>query len=108
MKKILFCISTIALFVVAACNNNGKSSSENDMSKMNMDTTQKAVVDTTPMTEIAHSFSNVDPRLAASLKTVVDHYLHIKNARVNNSGNDAASGGKEMADAIDKVDKSLF
>jgi hypothetical protein len=50
----------------------------------------------------------VDPKLAASLKTVVDHYLHIKNGLVNNSGDEAASGGKAMAEAIGKVDKSLL
>jgi hypothetical protein len=107
MKKMLFGISAIALVVIAACNSNSKSSNESDMSKMNTDTSTK-VVDTTPMVELNHSFSNVDPRLAASLKTVVDHYLHIKNALVNNSGNDAADGGKQMADAMRKVDQSLF
>ena len=108
MKKILFGISMLALFIVTACNNGDKSSKENDKSAMSMDTARKAVDDTSSMTEVTHSFSNIDPRLAVSLKAVVDHYLHIKNALVNNSGSDAASGGKEMANAISKVDKSLF
>jgi len=34
--------------------------------------------------------------------------LHIKNALVGNSGGEAASGGKAMAEAISKIDKSLF
>jgi hypothetical protein len=74
---------------------------------MNMDTSTK-VIDTSSTTEVTHSFNTVDPKLAASLKTVVDHYLHIKNGLVNNSGSEAANGGKAMADAMNKVDKSLF
>jgi hypothetical protein len=34
--------------------------------------------------------------------------LHIKNALVNNSGNEAADKGKEMAVALGKIDKSLL
>jgi hypothetical protein len=107
MKKILFGISAFALIIIAACNNSDKSAKENDKSAMNMDTAQK-VIDTTSTTEVTHSFSNVDPTLASSIKAIVDHYLHIKNALVNNSGSDAADGGKAMANAISKVDKSLF
>ena len=108
MKKISFGISAIALVVIAACNSNSKSSKENDMSKMNSDTTKMSAADSTQITEVTHSFTNVNSQLAASLKVVVDHYLHIKNALVSNSGSEAASGGKAMADAISKVDKSLL
>jgi len=108
MKKIIFGISAIALVVITACNSNSKSSKENDMSKMNSDTTKMSTADTTQITEVTHSFTNIDPQLTNSLKAVVDHYLHIKNALVNNSGSEAASGGKAMADAIGKVDKSLL
>src|SRR5260221_12069206 len=107
MKKILFSISILAVFIVAACNNN-KSSKETGMSKMNTDTSKSTTVDTATMTEVSHRFNDVNPNLGASMKTVIDHYLHIKNALVNNDGNDAASGGKQMADAISKIDKSLF
>jgi len=107
MKKILFCISILTLFFVISCNNSDKSSKENDMPAMSMDTSKK-VNDTTAMTEVMHSFSVVDAKLASSLKTIVDHYLHIKNALVNNDGNEAANSGKAMEEAITKVDKSLF
>jgi hypothetical protein len=109
MKKKLFCISAITLFIVTACNNSNKSSKESDMSKMNSDTMQNtSVQQDTNMTTITPTFANMDTKLSADIKAIVDHYLHIKNALVNNSGSDAASGGKEMADAISKVDKSLF
>ncbi len=108
MKKTLISIAAIALLILTACNNSDKSSQQNDMSKMNTDTSKMTTVDSTPMTELIHSFNNVDPKLAGSLKTIVDHYLHIKNALVNNDGSGAASGGKAMDEAIAKVDKSLF
>jgi hypothetical protein len=108
MKRILIVLMAIGAIALTACNSGDKSSKENDMSKMNADTTKKTTIDNTRMAEVTHAFSNVDPKLAASLKSVVDHYLHIKNALVNNNGGDAASGGKEMAEAIVKVDKSLF
>jgi hypothetical protein len=75
---------------------------------MNSDTTKMSAANAAQITEVTHSFTNVSPQLAASLKVVVDHYLHIKNALINNSGNEAASSGKAMADAISKVDKSLL
>jgi len=108
MKKMIFSISAIAVVAIAACNGSSKSSKENDASKMSSDTTKMSAAGTTQITEVAHSFTNVDPQLGASLKLVVDHYLHIKNALVNNSGGEAASGGKAMAEAIRKVDKSLL
>src|ERR1051326_6250109 len=108
MKRILIVLMAIGAIALTACNSGDKSSKENDMSKMNADTTKKTTIDNTRMAEVTHAFSNVDPKLAASLKSVVDHYLHKKNALVNNNGGDAASGGKEMAEAIVKVDKSLF
>ena len=104
MKKIAFVITAIVL-IITACNNN-KSSKETGTSKM--DTTKNTQVDNTPMAEVTPAFSNVDTKLAASLKTVVDHYLHIKNALVADNGSEAAKGGKAMADAMSKVDKSLF
>jgi hypothetical protein len=93
--------------IFTACNNGDKSSKKNDMPKRDMDTSKK-VIDTASMTEITHSFNNVDPKITASLKVVVDHYLHIKNALIDNRASDAADGGKAMADAMGKVDKSLF
>jgi hypothetical protein len=76
---------------------------------MNSDTMQNTSArQDTNMTTITPTFTNMDTKLSADIKAIVDHYLHIKNALVNNSGSDAASGGKEMANALGKVDKSLF
>lgn len=105
MKKYLFAITAFTIMIITACNNK-KAAEENNM--VNMDTTKVTTVDTTPVTEVMPRFTSIDPSLAASLKTIFDHYLHIKNALVNNDGGDASSGAKEMTGAISHVDKSLF
>ena len=108
MKRIFLVLMATGTIAFTACNSGDKSPKETDMSKMNADTTKMSKTDTTSIAEVTHAFSNVDPRLTASLKTVVDHYLHIKNGLVNNSGNEAAAGGKAMADAMKNVDKSFL
>ena len=107
MKKVLFAISII-LFVITACKDNDKPSQKDDTSKINTDTAKIIPADTTKIPGVTHSFNNVNPRLAPSVKAIVDHYLHIKNALVNNSGSEAAAGGKEMAAVINTIDKSLL
>jgi hypothetical protein len=107
-KKIFISLLAISITSFIACNNSDKSSKQDNASKMNADTVTASTTDTSRITEVNRRFNDLDPKLASSLKIVVDHYLHIKNALVNNSGSDAADGGKEMANAIGKVDKSLF
>jgi|SRR5882724_905676 len=111
MKKILIGISAITLFIVAACNNStDKTAKETDTPKVTTGTEQKMDMqsDSSAMAIVAPTFASLDVKLSADIKAVVDHYLHIKNALVNNDGNDAASGGKAMEEAISKVDKPLF
>ncbi|TMI86365.1 MAG: DUF3347 domain-containing protein [Bacteroidetes bacterium] len=107
MKKILITLIATAAIIFAACSNS-QSSKENDTSKTDADSMTTAAPDTTALVEVTPTFSNVDPKVAAGLKTVVDHYLHVKNALVSNSGDEAASGGKAMAEAMSRVDKSLL
>ncbi|HEY2721590.1 MAG TPA: DUF3347 domain-containing protein [Chitinophagaceae bacterium] len=104
MTKLVFAV--ITCFVFIACNNTNKTPGQKDMPNMTMDSTKK-VFDSTPVPEIAHSFS-VDPKLTVSIKTIVNQYLQIKNALVNNSGSEAAKSGKAMAETISKMDTSLF
>lgn len=96
---------TILFFVFAACNNNEKKSEH----QMNKDTAQHVTTteDSTFKT-VTVSFTNVDAKAAASIKEIVDHYLHIKNALANDNGREAASGGKAMKQAMNKIDKSFF
>ena len=108
MKKFLIGLLVAGTMSFLACNNGSdKKNSDQDMSKMK-DTSQTATVDTTNLKEISPSFTDVDPKLASSINTIIDNYLQIKKGLANDDGSDAANGGKEMDKSISKVDKSLL
>ena len=99
MKKILFIGSIMLSLYIAACNND--SSKEDSSTKANTDTAVNSNINKVEA-------NDTDSKLAASIKTVVDHYLHIKNALVKDDGSDAASGGRQMAAVMEKIDTALF
>lgn len=108
MKKIMLPSLAFAFILLTACNSNEKASKKDETSTTNADTSKARTPVASEMKEIAPAFTNVDPKLAASLNAVFDHYFHIKNALVHNDQNEAASGAKAMADVMTKIDKSLF
>lgn len=111
MNKIISAIAIVSAFVFTACNNsNSKNEQEgHDMSNMKIDTTQHvSVTDDKDVKAVDVVFSNLDAKAAASIKAIVDHYLHIKNALANDNSSEAAIGAKAMEDAIGSLDKSLL
>jgi hypothetical protein len=106
MKKIVSGISAITVLILAACNNSNTTQQETAGNGTDSGSHEK--VDSSAIAEVNHNFTNVDPGLATSLKAVVEHYLHIKNALIDDDGSEAASGAKAMGQALDKIDKSLF
>lgn len=108
MKKIFFSVLSLGVIVFASCNNSD-SKNEQGGNDMNKDTTQHAAAtDDKEVKAVAITYTNVDAKAAASIKEIVDHYLHIKNAMANDNGSEAASGAKAMEEAISKLDKSLL
>ena len=108
MKKAIIGLLASCIIVLIACNSGtDKKSSDQDTSKMK-DTSQTATMDTTNVKEITPSFNSVDTKIASSINIIIDNYLQIKKGLANDDGSEAASGGKEMFDAISKVDKSLL
>lgn len=108
MKKIFFVLIAITSLVFAACNNN-KESESHDMGKMSKDSaSQISSADDKDIKTVAVTYTDVNPQVASSLKEIVDHYLHIKNALANDNSQEAASGGEAMVAAMKKIDKSLF
>ena len=106
MKKVIIALLGTAAIAFTACNN--QATRETDTSKANSATTKMAATDTTSVAQVTPTFNHVDPKVGSALKSVVDHYLHIKNALVNNSGSEAANGGRAMSEAMAEVDESLF
>ena len=109
MKRIIFIALAISTIVFSACNNSGNEHEGHDRNNMNKDSTQHAAAtDDKEVKTVAVTYTNIDAKAAASIKEIVDHYLHIKNALANDNANEAAIGAKAMEGAISKLDKSLL
>lgn len=110
MKKILFGAIAFSVLVFAACNS-GKNENEGEGHDMDHDSSEHQHANTNDESEIKAvqvAFTNVDAMAAASIKEIIDHYLHIKNALANDNAAEAAKGGEAMAAAVTKLDKSLL
>lgn len=108
MKNFFIGLLAVGTMSFLACNSGSdKKNTDQGMSKMK-DTSQTVAVDTTKLKEISPSFTDVDPKIASSINTIIDNYLQIKKGLANDAGSEAASGGKEMFEAISKLDKSLL
>lgn len=108
MKKKLINVLPIVTVLFAACNSSG-TKNEHEDHEMNKDTVQHVTTtDNKEIKEVAVTYTNVDVKAAASLKEIVDHYLHIKNALAKDNGSEAANGAKAMGKVISNLDKSLL
>ena len=111
MNKIITAIIISSVIVFSACNSGGTKNEHegHGMNKTNNDTAQHvSTADDKDVKIVSVAFTNIDAKAAASIKEVVDHYLHIKNALANDNAGEAASGAKAMENAITKLDKSLL
>lgn len=109
MKKKLTSVLPIIIILVTACSNGGNKN-EHQGHDTNKDTAKHvtSTKDGKEIKTIAVTYTNVDANVAGSLKEIVSHYLHIKNALANDNANEAASGAKAMEKILSKLDKSLF
>ncbi|HVI48754.1 MAG TPA: DUF3347 domain-containing protein [Chitinophaga sp.] len=112
MKRLFITTMVIAAIAFTACNsgNTSHEAHEHDSTTAAAGETAKAeaVGDNTPPTAVQPQFSNIDPKVAASLKTVVARYLQIKNGLAADNSGEAASNGKAMAEAMQQLDKSAL
>jgi hypothetical protein len=58
--------------------------------------------------DVVSTSRDVNPKVAASIDKMVEHYLRLKNALVNDNTKDAAASGKEFVNAMKTLDKSLL
>ncbi len=111
MKRVLLAFTAVSIITFTACNGNGSKNEHegHDTSNMNKDAVQQpAAANDKDVKAVAVTYTNVDAKAAASIKEIIEHYLHIKNALANDDGKEAANGGSAMEKAIGKLDKSLL
>lgn len=109
MKNLFLSTFAFVTIALSACNSGGKSSEEESMSKMENDTIQKTTEQSeSDISVLTPTFSGLDQNIAAYIKTITQHYLHVKNALANDNSSEAASAGKAIVEAMNKLDKSLF
>lgn len=99
----------IAAVTFAACNNNQSSHEghQHDSTAVTAAAPATAATDESLAT-LTPQFTTIDPAVAASLKQVTDHYLHIKNALAGDNSAEAANGGKAMATAMEQLNKAAL
>lgn len=108
-KTFLIVIASVALL---ACNTNTVSKDEGSkpVNNIPVDTMEhpdnlnagKEVPVVTPL------FPSMDEAVKSHIRTLLDRYLDIKNAFVNENASAAATASKKMYDALKKFDKSLL
>jgi len=111
MKKMIPTILIGTALLFTACNQDaGKNKQEeHDIASMSKDTVTHAItVDEENVKPVPVAFPNVDNKAAASIKAIVDHYLHIKTALANDQPAEAANGAITMSSTISKLDQSLL
>ena len=93
MKTIVFSIATAAI-VLSACGNNSNDTKEASKTADTATTTTSA--------------SNNASAQNASVDEAVNAYLQLKNALTTDNGNDAATAGKQLHEAVLKLDNASF
>lgn len=81
------CMAIMAI-AFAACNNSSTKEEKKSSDTVNTATTAAPVA------------------AGSSVKDIVEHYLHIKNALAKDDGKEAANGGKALADVFARFDQS--
>lgn len=110
MKKSIFIIAVIAV-VFSACKNDKKQADTNTMQQkeMQMDSDDGHNHDHSTMSEATlkdNKNSEATTQKNASTTKIIDAYLHIKNALVNDDKNGAAKGGDLLLTAFSNFDMS--
>lgn len=115
MKKPVFLLTLLfalsgSLFITA-CNNSETGKDEqsgHDMDKMKDSSATATTQLPDNVSSVTPSFTQVDAKVSAGLQEVLKHYYHVQFALTNDDATEAGSGGKMMAEAIAKVDKSAM
>ena len=100
MKSIIVIVG-IAAISFAACNSGNNTSASND-------TTQAKSQTDSPVAKETTTSSGADAKVSGSMKEILSHYFHLKNALTNDDGKNAATAGKAIVEAMSKLDTTLI
>jgi hypothetical protein len=111
MKKTIFSFFILSALSFGACNNAAENTHEAHETAESVTADTTAHVSTSDVAEvkaIAATFTVVDGQVLASVKSIVDAYLMVKNALVADNAADAAKAAAGITSALKGLDKSLL
>lgn len=108
MKTKLISVLVVTVLLLVACGGGGDKKEHEGHEIKNDSAQHVSTPDDKNIKTVAVTYTNIDAKVAASLKEIVDHYLHIKNALVNGDGSEAAIGARSMEKALRSIDESFF
>ena len=92
MKKSIITLLSISIAIFNACAQEKHNSNQKEAPAVK--------------TEAVAKSGTADKNSSSTIKEIVEHYLHLKNALIADNAKEAASAGKAMVVAMGKVDKS--
>jgi hypothetical protein len=108
MKTGFISVWPILIVLFVACNSTEKKDEHEDHNTAQTAEQHVTSADDKDIKSVSAAYTNVDAKLALSLKGVIEHYIYIKNALAHDNSSEAANGGKAMEKALKNIDKSLF
>ena len=109
MKKIIPVLAAVAAILFVSCNSNSSSGdAKSNVPKKDSVPVQSNVVADPDVKKVPVSFTNIDPGVTVYMKEMVQNYLAVKNALIDNNGSGAASSSNKISAAMKTFDKSLL
>ncbi len=109
MKKIIPVLAAVLAMIFVSCNSNSSSSEDkSNVPKKDSVPVQSNIVADPDVKTVPVSFTNIDPAVTVYMKEMVQNYLAVKNALIDNNGSGAASASNKISAAMKTFDKSLL
>ena len=107
MKRILT-IVTIAFITFASCNNSETTTSANHENHDSTTITSETAKNAEEAKTIQPTFINLDAGVSSHVKSLFDHYIHVKTALVNSNTAEAKKGADAILQVLKSFDRSLL
>lgn len=108
MKKTIVLSAICTSIFLGACNNAAENNHEGQDAATTDTTNHATTGDESEIKAVAVAFTVVDEQVSASVKSIVDAYLQVKNALVADNAADAAKAAAAITASLKGLDKSLL